>query len=178
MLDDLINKYQEWLYGFIDLSDKIDRYSQLLIYLSGKKFTWSVRHDGNRAEDGYALRENFASAFGLNEDFWVDRMPEHCSMLEMMIALSIRADDIVYTPEEGERTAYWFWEMVDNMGLDEMDKFGFDRIFCDEIIDQFLNHRYLRDGRGGLFRTRNPKIDMRKSEIWYQMNVWLEENFE
>ena len=178
MRSELMSMYQEWLYSFIDLGDKIHDYESLLLYLSGKQFTWSVKHDGNRAEDGYALRESFASTFDIHDDFWIGRMPDHCSMLEMMIALAMRADDIVYTPDEGERVSYWFWEMVDNMGLASMDRYNFDKSYCDEVIDRLLKRRYLRDGRGGLFHTNDPKIDMRKSEIWYQMNVWLEENFE
>lgn len=98
-------------------------------------------------------------------------------MLEMMIALAISCDNVIFDPEYGERTANWFWMMIKNMGLEEMDKYNFDRDYCDEVVDRMLKRRYLRDGRGGLFVTKNPKIDMRKAEIWYQANTWLEENF-
>lgn len=173
----IIRRYQEWLYDFIQLNDYVNKYGQLLLYLSGQKFTWSVHHDDNRAKDGNALRKEFSSFYKLPDDFWIGKIPEECSLLEMMIALSMRCDDVIFTPENGDRYNLWFWEMIKNIGLDEMDKFNFDKAYCDEVVDRLLKRRYLRDGRGGFFRTRNPKIDMRKAEIWYQMNVWLEENF-
>lgn len=170
---DLVEEYKDWLFDIIRFDDYCDRYERLLLYLSGRQFTWLVDHDENRAEDGFALRWKFS-----DEDFWTGRLPSRCSVLEMMIALSMRCEDVVYDPDEGDRVADWFWEMVCNLGLMCMDNAHFDRGYCDEVIDDFLLRRYGRDGYGGLFSTRNPKINMRKSEIWYQMNTWIEENFE
>lgn len=174
---DLIVFYQDWLYDYIDPNcDLRETYGQLLLYLSGKAFTWSVKYDSNRAEDGRALRDGFASEFHA-DSLIMGTLPDRCSMLEMMIALAMRCDDIVYTPEDGERVDQWFWMMIRNLGLDDMDKWNFDKDICDEIVNRFLNRRYLRNGKGGLFVTRDPEIDMRKAEIWYQMNEWLDENF-
>ena len=168
MPNDATSLYQEWLYSRIEFGENIQDYGQLLLYLSGVEFTWTIKHDGDRAEDGHYLRSEFGSDIDI---------PVYCSVLEMMIALAIRCDEIIYDPEYGDRVGLIFWCMVDNLGLTEMDKFNFDKDFCDEVITTFLKRRYLRDGRGGLFVTRNPKIDMRKSEIWYQMGTWIEENF-
>lgn len=177
MSSDFIGYYKDWLYDYIDPDGELrNRYGQLLLYLSGKPFTWSVQFDGNRAEDGRALRDEFAAAFGI-DDVLNSVMPDRCSVLEMMIALAMRCDDIVYTPEDGDRTSKWFWLMIDNLGLSDMDKFNFDKDICDEIVNRFLLRRYLRNGKGGLFVTQNPEIDMRKAEIWYQMNEWIENNF-
>ena len=96
----------------------------------------------------------------------------------MMISLSMKIDDVIFDPTYGDRTSEWFWIMIKNLGLDCMSKYDFDKDYCEDIIDRLLKRRYLRDGRGGLFITKNPKIDMRKAEIWYQANVWLEENFD
>ena len=170
---DELEEYKDWLFDLIRFDDYCDRYERLLLYLSQRQFTWLVDHDSNRAEDGFALRWKFS-----DDDFWVDKLPLRCSVLEMMIALSMRCEDVVYDPEEGDRVAIWFWEMVDNLGLMGMDNRRFDIRYCDDVIDDFLDRRYDRDGKGGLFSTRNPKINMRKSEIWYQMQTWIEENFE
>ena len=170
---DLIEEYKDWLFDWIRYDDYCDRYERLLLYLSERPFTWSVDHDENRAEDGFALRWKFS-----DEDFWVGRLPSRCSVLEMMIALSMRCEDVVYDPEEGDRVAIWFWTMIDNLGLMDMDNEGFDRAYCRDVIDDLLDRCYERDGRGGLFRTINTHINMRKSEIWYQMQTWIEENFE
>ncbi len=170
---DLVEEYHQWLLDFIRLGDYCDRYERLLIFLSGRRFTWFVDHDDNRAEDGFALRLKFS-----DEDFWTSRMPSRCSVLEMMIALSMRCEDVVYDPDEGDRTAIWFWTMIDNLGLMEMDNRRFDREYCDEVLDCLLDRRYEKNGRGGLFHVRDPKVNMRKSEIWYQMNTWIIENFD
>lgn len=160
------------------MSDYLERYADLLLYLSGKPFTWSMKRDQDRARNGLALRKNFSEYSEVDPDFWVGKMPDQCSMLEMMIALAMACDDIIFDPDYGTRTAEWFWMMVDNLGLSNMDKYFFDKEYCDEVVDVMLKRRYFKNGRGGLFTTRNPKIDMRKAEIWYQANVWLEENFD
>lgn len=166
-----------WLYEFIEYNNVSTNYDDLILYLSSKPFIWSVKRDEDRAKKGLELRDIFADSYGFDRKFWTDFMPEKCTMLEMMIALSKSCENIICDPEYGDRTAKWFWMMVENLGLSEMDKFNFDRDYCDEVVDRMLKRRYLRDGRGGLFVTKNPKIDMRKAEIWYQANVWLEENF-
>ena len=178
MRSDPVEDYREWLFDIIRFDDYCDRYERLLDYLSGVEFTWLVDHDCNRAEDGFALRWKFASENYVDEDFWIDRLPVPCSVLEMMIALSMRCEDIVFDPDQGCQVAKWFWKMVKNIGLGDMSNTKFDKAFCDICVDGLLKRRYCRNGKGGLFRTKRPKIDMRKSEIWYQMNVWLEENFD
>lgn len=170
---DLVEEYKDWLFDIIRFDDYCDRYERLLLYLSGRQFTWMVDHDENRAEDGFALRWKFSDV-----NFWTGRLPSRCSVLEMMIALSMRCEDVVYDPEEGDRVALWFWKMIKNLGLFGMDNAHFDKNCCREIVDDLLERQYGRNGEGGLFRTSNPRINMRKSEIWYQMNVWLGENFE
>ena len=170
---DMVEEYKNWLFDIIRFDDYCDRYERLLLYLSGRQFTWLVDHDENRAEDGFALRWKFSDV-----DFWTGRLPSRCSVLEMMIALSMRCEDVLFDPDTGDRTAIWFWKMIENLGLLEMDNVHFDRQYCREIIDDLLDRRYDRDGNGGLFYTSNPKINMRKSEIWYQMNTWISENFD
>ena len=169
----MVEEYKDWLFDIIRFDDYCDRYERLLLYLSGRQFVWSVSHDENRAEDGYSLREKFSDV-----DFWTGRLPSRCSVLEMMIALSMRCEDVVYDPDCGDRTAIWFWEMVENLGLLGMDNIGFDRGYCKEVVNDLLYRKYDRDGKGGLFRVKKHDVDMRKSEIWYQMQTWLSENFE
>lgn len=171
--EDLVEEYHDWLLDQIRLDDYCDRYERLLIFLSTEPFRWSMPHDENRAEDGFALRWKFSDV-----DFWTGRLPDRCSVLEMMIALSMRCEDVVWNPDDGNRVAEWFWEMVWNMGLMGQTNEQFSRVYCKICVDSMLNRQFCRNGKGGLFRTKSPKIDMRKAEIWYQMNVWLEENFE
>jgi hypothetical protein len=55
-----------------------------------------------------------------------------------------------------------------------MDDAKFDRYQVDRILERFLERRYERNGKGGLF-TVNNGFDMRGTEIWYQMNYYLRE---
>ena len=40
-------------------------------------------------------------------------------------------------------------------------------------MKRFLERRYRRDGRGGLFYVKGCKKDLRSIEIWYQMNLYM-----
>lgn len=175
---DLIEGYRDWLYNIVLLDDYCDRYEMLLDYLFSRRFTWFVEHDDNRAEDGFLLRRDFMQDYEITDDAWYKELPQRCSMLEMMIALACRCEDILYEPEYGDRTALWFWEMVWNVGLGRMDDEQFDELYCDICVNQLLDRLYDKNGEGGLFPCKNGDIDMTKAEIWYQMNVWIEENFD
>ena len=174
---DMVDEYREWLLDFIRFDDYCDRYGRLLDYLSTRKFTWSVDHDENRAEDGFALRCRFASEYDC-DNFWEDRLPKKCSVLEMMIALSMRCEDVVWNPDIGDRTAVWFWEMMWSLGFKYMTNINFDKTQCKNIVDRFLSRSYQACGCGGLFSIWDSEVDMRKAEIWYQMHAWIEENFD
>ena len=56
-----------------------------------------------------------------------------CSVLEMMIALSMRCEEqIMDDPDIGNRTGQWFWDMIDNLGLGEHERLKFDGRYVDE----------------------------------------------
>ena len=74
----------------------------------------------------------------------------------------------------GDRTGYWFWLMIDNLGLGNMVNSQFDSTKVDNIIDNFLNRTYEKNGKGGLFTIRNCDTDLRKVEIWYQLCWYLD----
>ena len=77
-------------------------------------------------------------------------------------------------PDVGDRTSKWFWLMMENMGLGFMSDNVFDKDEAIEKIDIFLDRRYKRNGEGGLFTIKNPRRDLRKVEIWYQMCWYLD----
>ena len=129
--------------------------------------------DENRAGDGISLRYRFAYKF--NYDYaqiakYLDIFP--CSILEMMVALAIIYDErFMYDPEYGPRIADWFWEMLFNMQLGEFTDENYNEKHVNYILSRFLNREYSENGDGGLFYVRNPKNDLRQTEIWYQM-MW------
>ena len=100
---------------------------------------------------------------------------ESCSVLEMMIALAIRLEEhIMHDPDIGDRTAMWFWGMLDSMGLSEMDDSEFNLAYVEAVVQRFLDRDYRPDGKGGLFTIEECKYDLRKVEIWYQACWYLD----
>jgi hypothetical protein len=127
--------------------------------------------DENRALDGIALRERFedecAYEPGIMDSYFKGRP---CSVLEMMIALSIRCEeDIMSDPTRGNRIGQWFWSMIVSLGLGGITDYRYDREYVDNVIFRFLTRNYDRDGKGGLFTIPNCGVDLRDVEIWHQM---------
>lgn len=152
-------------------------YNRLLSYLDNIEFTYLIGLDGNRAEDGVDLRYRFGYEKSYEEPMiatFLDNRP--CSVLEMLIALSIRCEEqIMNDPLVGDRTGKWFWGMIDNLGLSGMIDSNFNEVYVQQCISKFLDRRYEYDGKGGLFSIKHCKNDLRTVEIWYQMCWYLDE---
>lgn len=170
---DVQTLYYDWLCAHI--GEKARGYNKLMAYLYERDFTYLIPLDGNRAADGIDLRYNFGRKKGV-ADYVIASCLDHrpCSILEMMVALAIRCEvHIMDNPEYGDRTSQWFWEMVQNLGLEKMTDARFRTNAAERIIDRFLNRKYRPDGTGGLFTVHN-RGDMRFIEIWYQMEWYLD----
>lgn len=173
--EEVIAQYFDWLYEIVcdKRYSKEISYRKLLSYLHNTEFKYVMRKDKSRASDGVNLRYRFELA--------CDCMPiekyldKPCSVLEMMIALSIRCEEnIMDDPQIGNRTRQWFWGMITNLGFGNMTDDRFDRKVVDIIMEKFLTREYSPNGRGGLFTIRNCSEDMRKVEIWTQMLYYLD----
>jgi hypothetical protein len=141
------------------------------------EFIYLLPNDRNRAEDGIDLRYRYAITHGYEDDYDIilGYLSGPCSVLEMMIALSIRCEEnIMDDPNVGNRTGQWFWDMVVNLGLGSMLDDRFDKRIVDRVIERFLNREYEPDGKGGLFTVRNCRHDLRHFEIWYQLCWYLD----
>ena len=103
-----------------------------------------------------------------------------CTVLEMLIALAEQIDTYgVSGMTDQERRSRFFWEMVANLGIVYSDFVYTNEIAteCDHKIDIFLDRKYAENGAGSLFPIQNCSTDMRKIEIWYQMQTYfLEKN--
>ena len=159
------NDYFEWLCDVVcgNLYSKRVSFRELLRYLFDTEFVYSNPRDENRAEDGRSLRHRY----GVDSD-------SPCSVLEMMVALSIKCEDIMDDPSIGNRTGQWFWGMIVNLGLGSMTDELFDEEFVEDTITRFLNREYDYDGRGGLFTIENCEDDLRDVEIWIQLCWYLD----
>ena len=179
MNNEINKEYFVWMYNLV-CNDKYYTklsYHKLLYSLYNTDFTYIVARDKNRADDGRELRYRFGYDNGYSKDVIaksLDTVP--CSVLEMMIALAIRCEESTMSDTRfGDRTAQWFWGMVNNLGLGDMYDRNFDKRYVLESIDIFLNRKYEPNGKGGLFTLRHSDYDLRKMEIWYQLCNYLDE---
>lgn len=175
---EILNEYFEWICKIICDMDqpRALSYERLLTHLHTIKFTYSIRKDQNRAEDGKDLRWRFINGL-VNSDGGADYLSclvDPCSVLEMMVALAIRCEEIMDDPCLGDRTAQWFWGMIVNLGLGAMTDTRYDQQVVNEAVDRFLKRDYEPNGKGGLFTVRHCEYDLRTVEIWKQMCWYLD----
>lgn len=149
---------------------------QLLQHLHNVEFVYILERDKNRAEDGIYLRYRFGDEHQIDDEtihLCFGNNP--CSVLEMLVALVVRCEDIMSEPAiYGDRVSLWFWTMLDNLGISYMDNYNYNYNEVNDVLFIFLNRRYSFDGKGGLFTVHNPKQHMANVEIWYQMCWYLD----
>lgn len=173
------HEYFEWLYKRV-CKGRVNRnvsYKKIFAFLYDTEFIFSIRDDGNRAQDGIDLRYRFAMT--VDKKYPVreimDILGGPCTVLEMMIALAVICEEsIMDNTDYGDRTGQWFWEMMNNLGISHMTDDNFDYDEAKSIIDTFLERRYQPDGQGGLFYIRGCKDDLRDIEIWTQLCWYLD----
>lgn len=169
------DRYIEWIFSVIR-TKYIDpkKYTFLLKTLYDTEFIYYDDMDRNRSCDGLALRYRFGAEKNICENVIskeFDIFP--CSVLEMMIALSIRAfesttNSFPYPIKPNDM----FWMMIDNMNLIDQTNDMFNINYVQSSINFMMSKSYGIDGKGGLFYIPNTKHDMRTSDIWYQMQWW------
>jgi hypothetical protein len=175
----LKDDYFFWLYDLVcnDEYNENNTHYKLFSELDSIEFLYSMPIDESRAKDGVELRYRF----GRERDYhgsiiqaYLDVRP--CSVLEMMIALSLRMEDAIMADSHyGNRVSQWFWEMIVSLGIGKQNDQEFDKEFVDEKVYSFMNHDYYSNGEGGLFTVCHSPKDMRKMDIWYQMCEYLNE---
>ncbi len=172
--DRVRSDYFEWMYDLMCQGRfaKGITYRQLFTFLHDTEFIYFVPYDENRAEDGVALRYRFCLFHNCEDlEYCLDGS---CSVLEMMVALAIRCEErIMADPEKGDRTAQWFWNMINSLGLSSMTDYNFNEWLVNDVITRFLKREYDPDGRGGLFTIKRWNRDARDTEIWRQLLAYL-----
>ncbi len=162
-------RYFNWLCSLMDPTGMTSDLMKLLFELP---FMYQKSGDEARAKDGLSLRTRYLSESENNElDY-----SEPCSVLEMMVALAFRAEDILYDPSDGTHAPSIFWQMVMNMGIMKTENDQFDYYDARQKIFRMMGRRYTSNGKGGLFRIPNCKEDLREVELWYQM-LWYVNKF-
>lgn len=130
-----------------------------------------VPMDENRWEDGMDLRREFPIETGIYPPSeWMNMPP---SLLEVIFALARRLEW-----DTDLEAADWFWRLIGNLGLSEMNDGQVDspEPFQD-VLFRLIWRTYKPDGsNGGLFPLRNPPEDQREVEIWTQAHSYLHEH--
>lgn len=165
-------EYFEWMYQIVLGKG----YRKLLSYLYDIPFKFILDMDYNRICDGCDLRYKFGHDAHIPSKVIDLKLGNvECSVLEVMVALSIRMEEsILCDPDYGDRTSIWFWEMIKSLGLYHMDDDNFDERLVCVVIERFMDRDYEPNGRGGLFTVRNACCDMRDVDIWYQMCMYVD----
>lgn len=159
--------YFNWLCAKV-MYDEPGRSVDLLKILHGTEFQWLLHGDQNREEDGKALRRHFVRETQLGHPD--PALP--CSVLEMMIALAVRAEFQTDIPVKD-----WFWTMMRNLKIDEFRVVRPSDIpYINGALYKLVHRRYDSWGIGGLWPLTRPIQDQREVEIWYQLCAYLEEH--
>lgn len=181
--DEILEDYFDWLCDIVHANDPQDSFIELMKVLFETDFYWVIDNDINRAEDGKHLRSDFENQ-SLYSDYSVI-YDKPCSVLEMLIALSIRIDEeVMWNPGKGNRAVTWFWEMLENLEIADIDDYSFcdpkNRYQIEKVLEKCLSRNYDKDGFGCLFPpnscyTSRSKVSQKVSqvEIWYQMMDYM-----
>lgn len=168
----MIESYFDYICSLVGI-DQHSRYKKLSRFLMRSPFYYIIPMDDNRYADGVDLRYHFGCDMNIPSPVVSSELDGmDCSVLEMMIALAVRANDIITS--DGD-PSFIFWSMIDSLGLSSQTDNHFDEDYCHECIERFLNREYLPNGIGGLVTLSNPPTDLRNVEIWCQVMWWLNE---
>lgn len=170
-------RYIDYLF---DIVGRSDTHESLIKHLLATEFYSLVPNDDNRGIDGEQLREKFKLELGVKADPL--SLPDiGCSVLEMLIALSLRIEFDLYGGPYEKDSSDWFWVLIDNLDMTRFDNFAYRKQenveLLEEKLDILLERQYDFAGFGGVFPLNNPQEDQRKVEIWYQMSSWIIENY-
>lgn len=172
--------YFQWLCEMVHSDGPSQSYGILLKTLHSIPFFALHERDLNRMDDGYRLRYEYQSFSGhrISEDLYEMKV----SVLEVLIGLTNRIEDLMYDPDKGDQTLIWFWEMIDNLGFENFtdEAFGSRQWYTfqvEDVIKKWLERRFQRNGKGSPFPLENWKYDQRKIELLYQMNDYLNERY-
>ncbi len=180
--EQLVGAYFDWLCSEIGAGEMggDDTYFFLLKELYEIEFFAVIPNDGNRGGDGKALRavfraENEKQLEYRGVDWGVLEGP--CRVLEMMIGLCKRMDfNSTKAEEQGTDVGCWFWQMIENLGLDVASD---SRWILDSWVEKCryrVDEALVGSGEFGFFGS--PKeigqtFMGEKKELWYQMNDYL-----
>lgn len=177
-MDGVVHEYVAWLQSLVYSPFAGTTYDRLFNKLYETPFVWYnqpvLNKDGTRAERGIQLRSEFCAQKGYTDAFLIPYIGlEDCSVLEMLIGLSLDIEWLAEDDDLGDRTGLWFWAMISNLGLTSETDDTFHEGYVDEVLRVFLQREYDGHGIGGLFYVQNPLVPLNKIDIWMQAMYFL-----
>jgi hypothetical protein len=168
--------YIDWLRGLV--GNPNGPYADLLFQiLWDEEFTYYIPNDKNRAMDGLALRNQFESETSTDLPYLGE-----CRMLELIVSIAIRMNEILYDHEAPDLTPLYFDALLINLNLYNLSELYVREedagMAISDAVTRINDRTYDYDGSGGLFPLTYPDEDQRKVEIWYQLHAYLAENEE
>lgn len=136
--------------------------------------------DAPRLEDGKQLRTSFMDDTGMAAHSYKDALePESgfCTVLELLVALSMRMDDIMRDPlDPCSSVPSWFWGMVSTMVGQSFYPCSYWTFSVDastpvvvaESTMKFLGRQYDPTGHNGNIFIDMSGVDLRAIDIWAQ----------
>lgn len=170
--------YKNWLKViFSQYTCQHGAFERLFDLLYSTEFVPLMEMDTNRCEDGKDIRLRFAdSTTNYNyRDIYMYLYNKPCNMLELMLGLAFRIEELTMTDFVTDRTGVWFDEMMTNSGLYLQDDYSFNTEEAYGIVDRIITRTYDYNGTGGLFSIQKTNEDMRQIDIWSQANRYLDE---
>lgn len=172
--------YYRWLVEIIGDGYTEGFYQKLLWKLYSTPYYYEIDFDGNRAADGLNLRRKyFVHVAQVSSDDLILNLQYPCSVLEMLIALGIKAEDnLTYDPNKGDSTGRWFWTILNNLRLDSYTDYNYFDNQVNDILSNFMHHNYAPDGtEGGAFPCPGVEKDLRKTDLWWQLGAFFKKYY-
>lgn len=160
MTETASQRYFSWLISKIGVDDTRSHIG-LFAILHETEFFWFVPNDDNRVQDALDLRREFGY-----------KSKDGVSVLEVLIALSRR---VAFTA--GGTPEFWAWQLLKNLRLNRYS----DPLSPQKVkrirgaLEDLVYRTYRPDGLGGFFPLLEDHGDQTKTELWYQMNYYVNE---
>lgn len=158
-------------------------YEGVLRELHDIPFYWTIWSDENRAGDALAFRQSdflgFQSDLDSLDQVWLGQWATSTpSVLEVLLGMCRRW--ALYF--EGS-VAYYFGHMFRNLGLDRYPGRKLNsqsKESIRNIVDDWMSRQFQPNGVGSPFPVIHALdvLDMRKVDIWGQMNAYSAEHFQ
>ena len=85
-------------------------------------------------------------------------------------------DDVCGEPGE-EDPGRWFWEWLENLGIDERCAGrGYSKDYLDQCIDDWLEGDITKNGKRSPFPVKRKGVDIRKKTLWMQCMAYVNEH--